>query len=232
MTSTPLVTCVMPTCNRRPFVPLAIECFLRQDYPNLELFVVDDGPDPVADLMPADPRVRYLRQDMRLSIGVKRNFMCNLAGGEIIVHWDDDDWSAGWRVSYQVDALEVNGAELCGLSRVRFYEIGAARGWEYRYPDGGRPWVYGATLCYRKAFWRENPFPEIHVGEDTRFVWNDRARRLLPLDDLRFYLGTMHGANTSPKRTNDMRWTQHPIREIEAMLGGEWPRYRRVVEGH
>src|SRR2546422_2964152 len=106
MSSAALVTCVMPTAERRPFVPHAVACFRHQDHPNLELLVIDDGDDSVADLMPPDPRIRYVRQEPRLTIGVKRNLMCNLAAGDIIVHWDDDDWSASWRVRYQVDALE------------------------------------------------------------------------------------------------------------------------------
>jgi hypothetical protein len=51
----------MHTYDRRDFVPQAIDCFLRQDYLGLELIVVDDGSDPVADLLPDDRRVRYFR---------------------------------------------------------------------------------------------------------------------------------------------------------------------------
>jgi hypothetical protein len=194
------------------------------------LLVLDDGADSVEALVPAHARIRYVRHPTRLAIGTKRNLMCELAAGDIIVHWDDDDWSAPWRVSYQVDALVARGGELCGLSRVRFYDPAAGRGWEYCYPDGTRPWVYGATLCYWRSFWHANPFPEIHVGEDTRFVWSDRVQRLLALDDLRFYVGTMHAANTSPKRTNDPRWMPCPAADIEAIVGGDWPRYLAAVE--
>ena len=51
----------MPTYNRRPFVPHAIEYFLRQDYENKELIVVDDGTDSISDLIPHDDRIRYIR---------------------------------------------------------------------------------------------------------------------------------------------------------------------------
>ena len=69
----PLVSCIMPTHGRRRFVPLAVRYYLRQDYPHLELIVVDDGPDPIADVIPDDPRIRYVRLDRRLSVGAKRN---------------------------------------------------------------------------------------------------------------------------------------------------------------
>ena len=38
-----MVSCVMPTANRRQWVPRAIALFLAQDYPDCELLIVDDG---------------------------------------------------------------------------------------------------------------------------------------------------------------------------------------------
>ena len=65
MNHLPLVSCIMPTYNRRPFVPGAIAYFARQEYPNRELIVADDGTDAVGDLVPDDPRVRYLRLERK-----------------------------------------------------------------------------------------------------------------------------------------------------------------------
>src|SRR5262245_44137949 len=129
----------MPTCDRRRFVPHAIDCFLQQDYPSLELLIVDDGRDTVEDLVPADDRVRYLRLGRTLRIGAKRNAACAEARGDVIVHWDDDDWSAPWRVSYQVQSLLESGADICGLGHVLFHEPYAGRAWEYVYPRECRP---------------------------------------------------------------------------------------------
>src|SRR4051794_36348973 len=93
-TTFPLISCIMPTYNRRAYVPRAIEYFLRQDYPNKELIIVDDGTDPVSDLVPADERIRYIRLNVKQPIGTKRNLACQEARGSIIIHWDDDDWHA------------------------------------------------------------------------------------------------------------------------------------------
>jgi len=94
----PLVSCIMPTHDRRPFVGRAIEHFLRQDYPHRELIIVDDGADAVRDLVPdlgsETPRIRYLRLESRRTLGAKRNLAGREAQGEVIVHWDDDDWMA------------------------------------------------------------------------------------------------------------------------------------------
>ena len=227
----PLVTCLMPTCDRRGFVPHAVACFLQQDYPCLELLVADDGDEPVGELLPQDPRIRYVRMDGRRRIGGKRNVACAAARGELIVHWDDDDWSAPWRVSYQVRALLDSGADVCGLARVLFFEPAAARGWEYVYPASGRPWVHGATLAYRASYWRRNLFPDIHVGEDTRFVWSDAAGVVQPLDRTGFYVGTIHARNTSPKQTGHDRWRAVGPEAVAGVIGNGWPAYCRAAGG-
>src|SRR3954466_9600463 len=113
-----LVSCIMPTRDRRRFVEQSVRYFLRQDYAPAELVVVDDGSDSVSDLCGNDPRIRYLQLDQRQTIGAKRNLGCECASGEVILHWDDDDWYSRRRISYQVGELLQRGAEVCGLARV------------------------------------------------------------------------------------------------------------------
>jgi glycosyltransferase involved in cell wall biosynthesis len=166
----PLVSCIMPTHNRRLFVPKAIEYFLYQDYPNRELIIINDGTEPVSDLIPDNPNIHYLYQNQRHSVGAKRNIACKNANGEIIIHWDDDDWMADWRISYQVKNLLAREADICGLSRLFFFNPAANHGWEYINQDNKKPWVAGGTLCYMKYLWKQNPFSDINIGEGTRFV--------------------------------------------------------------
>ena len=66
---TPPVSIVIPTYNRAEWLPGAIDSVLAQDYPDLELIVVDDGStDQTPDVLngyagrhPED-RFRFLRQ--------------------------------------------------------------------------------------------------------------------------------------------------------------------------
>jgi hypothetical protein len=71
MTPIPQISCLMPTADRRAFVPLAIRYFLAQDYPEKELIIVDDGADSVADLVPDDAAYSRLKP-MILLIGFLR----------------------------------------------------------------------------------------------------------------------------------------------------------------
>src|SRR5262249_6596674 len=100
--SQPLVSCVMPTADRRLFVPHAIRYFQSQDYGNKELVIVDDGAESIADLVPEDPCIRYVRLTGQRPLGTKRNECVEACRGELIMHWDDDDWMAPHRITYQV----------------------------------------------------------------------------------------------------------------------------------
>jgi hypothetical protein len=226
----PLASCIMPTADRRSLVPQAIRHFLRQDYPNRELIILDDGADNVADLIPQDSRIRYLRLDRKLSMGVKHNIACEMAHGEIIVHWDDDDWVSPRRISYQVRELEEQTMNtsmdtLCGLSRVLFYEPRAQRAWEYQYP-GGRPWVLGATFCYYKQFSERHRFPDMNEGADTAFVWNLQNTHVRAHPDHTFYVGTVHERNTSTKRTETIGWRSLSNEDVRGLMDtGDWSFY-------
>jgi O-antigen biosynthesis protein len=219
-TQQPLVSCIMPTANRRALVPQAIQYFRRQDYPQRELLILDDGRDPVGDLVPTDPAIRYIRLDGTRSLGAKRNLACELSAGEIIVHWDDDDWMSDRRLSYQVDSLlQQPEKDLCGLARVLFYDPGLDRAWVYVHPDSSRAWVSGNTLCYRKSLWQHHRFHDINEGEDTLFVWSLSEDRMLRLPDSTFYVATVHARNTSPKRTHHPGWQGLSAQEIRQVLG-------------
>lgn len=224
----PLITGVMPTANRARFVRQAIRCFRKQDYPNKELLILDDGEQSIADLVREDAQVRYLRLDQKSPLGAKRNLGCQEARGDIIVHWDDDDWMASWRLSYQVRALTESNAAVCGLDKLYFYEPGRDQAWQYVYPERARFWVAGATLCYLKSFWRENPFPNINVGEDTRFVWGGDARKMIALADASFYVAMIHPGNTSRKRTSDPRYCQVSADQIRQLMGGDFEDHVRL----
>jgi glycosyltransferase involved in cell wall biosynthesis len=214
----PLVSCVMPTADRRRFVRRAIAQFLAQDYPHSELLIVDDGTDRIADLVPADPRVRYIGLERRLVLGAKRNLACEQARGDLIVHWDDDDWSASWRLRYQVEQLVASRADIAGLDRVLFLDPATNEAWEYDYPRTAAPWVYGATLIYTKDFWRRNAFPPLSVGEDSRFVWANVPKRVVAHDDFRFFVATVHTANTSRKDTRGHRWRRFSTERLHTLM--------------
>ncbi len=138
-------------------MPYAINYFLRQDYANKELLIVDDGTDAVEDLVPADKQIRYIRIKKNMTLGEKRNFCVRESRGDLIMHWDDDDWMAPYRISYQVQELLANNVEICGLKEMLFCNYTTNKCWLYKYQDKAKPWLAGGSLLYRRAIFSRTP---------------------------------------------------------------------------
>lgn len=219
----PLVSCIMPTFNRRAFIPDALRHFFAQDYPNLELIVVDDGTDPIGDLLPGDPRIVYVRLAERKSVGAKRNLACERARGTFIVHWDDDDWYPPSRVRVQIDALRQRGGDVCGSSVVYYHDRENGRAYRYRYAGSPVAWVAGNTLAYRRDAWARNRFADIQIGEDSQFVWRFPAQRVIDLRDPALCVGTVHAGNVSPKDTRGVFWSPESVDRIRQLVAAGGP---------
>jgi predicted O-methyltransferase YrrM len=220
--SEPLVSCIMATADRAAFIPHAIRYFERQDYTNRELIVIDDGAEPIESLIPKDERIRYIPLPARRTMGAKHNLACKEARGEIILHWDDDDWMSPWRISYQVAQIRPEPLDtLSGLSHLLFWDPRARHAWEYVYPPGDRPWVAGGTFCYRREFWESRQFPDMNEGADTVFVWGLQNARVQALAEHGFYVALIHQNNTSRKRTNTFGWRPLAVNTVEKLMADD-----------
>jgi glycosyltransferase involved in cell wall biosynthesis len=209
----------MPTtAERRAFVLRSITYFVRQDYKNKELLIVDE--EPSLDLPFSHPQIRRITLPSKRTLGAKRNFCVEAARGDLIMHWDDDDWMAPHRISYQVASLLREGAEVCGLQRMLFYQPATGEVWLYEYPDGQQPWLAGGSLLYTKDFWRRAPFPNVQVASDTRFVWAQQLDKRAVLADHTFYVALIHPGNTSQKNCAGPYWTKWSG-DLETVMGSD-----------
>lgn len=211
------MTCLCLTRNRPEWLVKAIRCFQSQTYERRELLVVADGSD-VGRLIPNDERIRYVHFAGQQPIGTKRNLGCERARGEVVLHWDDDDWSAAGRTAFQLEHLAKSGAEVSGFRTLLFWDLRLRQAWRY---NGTPLYAVGTSLCYRRRWWREHPFPDKQVCEDGWFV--ERARALgaiAPTEDFGLMVATSHSGNTSPRQTSGKQWTRVP----ESELPVEFPR--------
>jgi GT2 family glycosyltransferase len=151
-------------------------------------------------------RIRYKRLPGSRTLGAKRNLCVAECRGDLILHWDDDDWFAAHRISYQVEAFLRAGAEICGLSQMLFHDLPTQRTWLYQVPEHERRWLAGGSLLYSKDFWSRSPFPDVQVGSDTAFVWSQSLDGAVALEDPEIYVAMIHGQNTSPKPIDEPNW--------------------------
>ncbi|MDY6831637.1 MAG: glycosyltransferase family A protein [Thermodesulfobacteriota bacterium] len=102
-TALPLVSVVIPTCNRGPMVTDAVASVLSQDYPAIETIVVDDGSsdDTPGRLSLLKDRVTLITQENR-GVSAARNAGVAHARGEYIAFLDSDDRWLPEKISTQI----------------------------------------------------------------------------------------------------------------------------------
>lgn len=172
--SGPLVSCIMPTQDRRALVAQALRYFQRQDYPRRELIVVDDGADAVGDLVAAEATARYIRLDARTSIGQKRQLAIAASVGEIIAHWDDDDWYDERRLSYQIAPLINGAADMTALRMSFLYDSLDDSVWFVDRAIHKEMFFLGihtgSIVYWKRLGLPATAFPAIDLGEDVAFI--------------------------------------------------------------
>ncbi len=202
-TPIPSVSCIMVTSRRPAFARAAINCFLKQTYPDRELLVLATADDrETIDLVNAftNARVRLVldpRPDA--SLGDRRNLAIEHAAGELICVWDDDDLYAPDRLRVQVAALIEHGAAACVLERLtlswpakRRLGISGRRAWE------------GSLLAAKSALPRYAPLAR---AEDTPVIEAIlHQSRVVSVDMPRLYVYQFHGQNTSPDNQFEYFW--------------------------
>lgn len=156
--------------------------------------MVADG-DDVRDLIPENERIRLIHLDERRNIGEKRNFGCSRAEGEVVCHWDDDDFSAPGRLARQIEMLAGSGLAVAGFHSMKFTD--GENWWKYK---GAPRYSLGTALCYRRDWWQSHPFKPMPIGEDNEFVYAAQAAGQIVSEDAGdLMVAWNHSGNTSPR---------------------------------
>ena len=208
-----LVSAIMPTANRRKLVPLALKSFLAQHWPHKELIVIDDGADRVADLCEGLPGVHYVHTEQPpQKIGTKLNHACEIAGGDVILRFDDDDWSAPERIAEQVNRLTQTRMDVCGYNCMLFWNQIQKEASKYtnKFPF----YALGTSLCFTRDYWRRNPFPAASYCEDNEFIQAaSKMHRMTSVDAGQLMVARIHGSNTTGK-LGPLQWPVVDTSEI------------------
>lgn len=101
----PLVSILMPTLNRRHWLPRALQSVLDQSYPHFEVIVVNDGGESVEDIIKRFDDERLIYVDIPHSGKSKAlNAAVQVAKGDLIAYLDDDDIYYPWHLETLVAA--------------------------------------------------------------------------------------------------------------------------------
>lgn len=180
MNPLPTVTAVMlTTVDRKKFWGAAMQCFIDQTYPKhlRRILMVPDG--------------------IGLSFGAKRNLGISRTTSELVIHWDDDDWSHPARIANQVARLLESGLAVTGYRTLPFYDVRNGDAVEYH----GEPnYACDATLCFRREYAIAHPYPDaqgrVPSADNTWIKAASAAGQLDATSHGGMMVARIHGANT------------------------------------
>ena len=226
-TQTPLVTVVMPVWNGARFVAEAVDNVLSQNYPSLEIIVVDDGStDDTADAvrkLPTD--VRYFRQE-NSGPAAARNRGIRDSSGDLIAFLDVDDlWSEDHLQLLVRELMERPELDLVRGHAQLMTWVPARDTYVYTgNPEEAFPYYIGAGVYRKRVFDRVGLFDRtLRFGEDTD--WYTRAQekgaRMERLD-LVTLLVRRHGENmTEDRREIELSMLRVFKKALDRKRGGD-----------
>ena len=196
----PFISVCTPTFNRRPFFPYLIKSFYNQTYPTelIEWIIIDDGTDPVEDLVKDVPNVKYFYYETKMTLGKKRNIMHSKCKGDIIIYMDDDDYYPPTRISHAVTELLNHPTKLiggCSKLNIYFNKLDKI----YEFGPYGENHATAATFAFKKELLDNAHYmDDKSIAEETGFLKNYTIP-LIQLDTSQTILVFSHDQNTFDK---------------------------------
>jgi len=202
----PFVSLCTPTYNRRVFISQMIKNVEKQDYPKnkFEWIIIDDGTDPIEDLLPKDSEtelnIKYYRYEEKIKLGRKRNLMHEKSSGEILVYMDDDDYYPPNRISHAVKKLQNNPKALCAGSSVVYIYFNDLKN-VYQFGPYGPTHATAGTFAFRRKLLDITSYEDdADMAEEKHFLKN-YSIPFVQLDPVKTILVFAHQYNTFDKRT-------------------------------
>jgi len=122
--------------------------------------------------------------------------MVQYAAGEILCHFDSDDWSDETRVESQIHFMLETKKAMVGYDKMFFVDEQKRLLWKYQ-----GPLPIGTSLMYTREYWMRHPFPEHkHYGSDSVFAQDAfKTKDTAAVDAGNLMVARIHTSNTAPK---------------------------------
>ena len=234
------VSIVIPTYNRADFVREAIASVLQQDYPDVDLIVVDDGSrdDTAAVVSGFGPAVRYLYQENR-GVSAARNRGVAASTGGLIAFLDSDDLWLPSKVSAQVAYFEAHpDAQACHTDEIwirRGVRVNERRihrkhgGWQFL-ASLPRCLISPSAVMLRRTLWdRLGGFDETLPACEDYDLWL-RLTAIAPVGFLPERLVVKRGGHADQLSRRTPVLDRYRIQALEKALATPLPpEHRRAV---
>jgi glycosyltransferase involved in cell wall biosynthesis len=124
----PLVSIIMATYNRAHFIDETLTSIQKQTYPNWECIIIDDGgtdntKEVITPMLIKDTRFKFLKRTDNYLKGLPgcRNYGLDLAEGNYIIFFDDDDIVHPQNLEICVKELQKENISFCRYLRNTFF---------------------------------------------------------------------------------------------------------------
>lgn len=125
----PKVSIIMATYNRAHFILETLLSIQKQTFSDWECLIIDDGgtdntKELIAGILEQDQRFQFLKRSDKYIKGLPgcRNYGLDLAKGEYIIFFDDDDIPHPQNLECCVDELAKSNISFCRYIREVFFE--------------------------------------------------------------------------------------------------------------
>ena len=178
-TESPLISVIVPVYNGEKFIQGAIDNILSQNYPAIEIIIVDDGSTDnskiIIDELKVD--VRYFRQ-LNYGPASARNWAIKDASGEYVAFLDVDDLWPENNLKLLLKEMENDPDLEVVRGHAQLFKFDENGDKEYLgNPDEAFSNYIGAGLYRKSAFSKVGLFdPELIFGEDED--WYKRAKEI------------------------------------------------------
>lgn len=182
------------------FLKQAIRLVQKQTYPKnrIEWIILDDSPESNETLFKNIPYAKYVYVKDKMTIGAKRNKLNELATGDIIVAWDDDDYYPPTRISHAVTRLMSNlNHKIVGSSEMYLYFTDCKEIW--RFEKMGEYHATNGTFAYWKEFTNGRSYDETVTHAEEREYLDGYTCPMTQLESLKTILVLCHDKNTYDK---------------------------------
>jgi glycosyltransferase involved in cell wall biosynthesis len=182
------ISILVPTFNRRKFLPLLLRNIKIQDYPHdkLEVIIDDDGKDKLIindeelkqiqdHLYPI--KLTYINNKPKRTIGKKRNDLVKSATSKIVCFMDDDDIYFNSYISYSYNFMKNNKLSCVGSDKMLFCMTD--KDYEMYMIDCGnnKLLIHEATILMTKRFHRASMgFNNNSKGEGATLFMNMESK--------------------------------------------------------
>jgi hypothetical protein len=142
----PLVSVLVPTFNRRPYLADALRSLVRQTYCRFEAFIINDGGERVDDVVASfnDPRLTLLDRRENRGKAHSLNQALQHARGTYVAYLDDDDLYYPTHLARLVETLQARTD--CQAAYTDLYKVHCRV-----LPDGSRQ-VLGKVVNVTRDF--------------------------------------------------------------------------------